>query len=160
MRVSFKHSGKLSYERFNAFFEGSAKVNDSLTLLARGTLGDQFTISCANTNRVLVEETNHNAREWTIEATQASEEILGIKKGILPYHVTMSRLGSFRWGDQKQKMELSYNEGKRKADFGDFQIEHRDYQTGFTLIYSTNESLLAAVWFAFWYCGRFNFQQD
>ncbi|KRP33707.1 MAG: hypothetical protein ABS34_13650 [Opitutaceae bacterium BACL24 MAG-120322-bin51] len=160
MKVSFRHNGKLSYERFRPFFEASVEVNDALTLHIRGDLEQQFTISCAKTKLVLVKEIHPNTREWEIESTPHSEEILEVKAGSLPYSVTMSRFGAFRWGEEKKKMELSYNRGLRSADFGDFQVEHRDYQTGLTLIYSTDPSLLAAVWFGFWYCGRFNFQQD
>ena len=160
MKASFRHNGKLSYERFRPFFEASVEVNDALTLYVRGNLEKQFTISCAKTKHALVEEMHPSTREWAIESTAHCEEMLGIKVGRLPYSVTVSRWGAFRWGEDKKKMELSHNRGIRCADFGDFQIEHRDYQTGLTLVYSTDASLLAAAWFGFWYCGRFNLQQD
>ncbi|MGJ8641412.1 MAG: hypothetical protein ACSHYA_18630 [Opitutaceae bacterium] len=160
MKVSFKHNGKLSYEGFKPFFEASVEVNDALTLDVRGDFESEFTVSCAKTKLVLLKESRPNTRKWTIESTAHCEEMLGVKAGSLPYAVTMSRLGAFRWGEEKKKMELSYRRGLRSADFGDFQVEHRDYQTGLTLVYSTHASLLAATWFGFWYCGRFNFQSD
>lgn len=160
MRASFKHSGKLSYERFKPSFEASVEVNDTLTLYVRGDFGNQFTVSCAQTKLVLVEEMHPSAREWMLEATPHSKGTLDVIAGKLPYSVTMNRWGTFHWGEEKRKMELSYDHGLRRADFGDFQIEHRNYQTGLTLVYSTVASLFGAVWFGFWYCGRFSLQQD
>ncbi|MFT5471308.1 MAG: hypothetical protein ACI8UO_006441, partial [Verrucomicrobiales bacterium] len=65
MRASLRYNGKLSYERFRPFFEASVEVNDALALYVRGDLEKQFTISCAKTKLVLVEEINLGTREWT-----------------------------------------------------------------------------------------------